>query len=252
MRERENDKKKPNELFFGIRAVIEAIRAGKDVEKVLVQQDLRGPLLTELRKTIKQYGIPSQNVPENRLKYIDGNHQGVIAYLSPIEFFDIDDLLAGIYERGENPFLLIADRINDVRNFGAICRSAECAGVHAIIIPAKGSAEITADAVKTSAGALMRIPVCRVKSLPALAENLKNSGIQLISCTEKTERSMTDANLKGPLAIIVGNEEVGISSTLLNLSDQCVKIPLKGEIGSLNVSVAAGIIVFEALRQRDL
>ena len=147
---RDNEKKKPNELFFGIRAVIEAIRAGKDVEKVLVQQDLRGPLLTELRK-------------------------GVIAYLSPIEFYDIDDLLASIYEKGENPFLLIADRINDVRNFGAICRSAECAGVHAIIIPAKGSAEITADAVKTSAGALMRIPVCRVKSLPALAENLKNS-----------------------------------------------------------------------------
>lgn len=249
---RDNEKKKPNELFFGIRAVIEAIRAGKDVEKVLVQQDLRGPLLTELRKTIKQYGIPSQNVPENRLKYIDGNHQGVIAYLSPIEFYDIDDLLASIYETGENPFLLIADRINDVRNFGAICRSAECAGVHAIIIPAKGSAEITADAVKTSAGALMRIPVCRVKSLPALAENLKNSGIQLISCTEKTDQMMTTANLKGPMAIIVGNEEVGISSTLLNLSDQRVKIPLKGEIGSLNVSVAAGIIIFEALRQRDL
>lgn len=250
MKEREN--RKSTDLFFGTRAVIEAIRSGKEIEKVLVQQDLRGPLVTELRKTIKQYAVPSQNVPEKRLKFIEGNHQGVIAYLSPIEFQDIEDILPAIYEKGEDPFLLICDRVSDVRNFGAICRSAECAGAHAIIIPSKGSAEITADAVKTSAGALMRIPVCRVKSLPALAENLKESGVKLISCTEKTDTMMHGADLKGPLAIIVGNEEVGISSTLLNLSDNKVKIPLKGEIGSLNVSVAAGIILFEALRQRDV
>ncbi len=250
MKEREH--RKDNEFFFGTRAVIEAIRSGKEIEKVLVQQDLRGPLVTELRKTIKQYAIPSQNVPEKRLKFLEGNHQGVIAYLSPIEFQDIEDLLPGIYERGEDPFLLICDRVSDVRNFGAICRSAECAGAHAIIVPAKGSAEITADAVKTSAGALMRIPVCRVKSLPALAEKLKESGVKLISCTEKTDNSMHTADLKGPVAIIVGNEEVGISSTLLGLSDQRTKIPLQGEIGSLNVSVAAGIILFEALRQRNV
>lgn len=248
----EKERKKDNEFFFGTRAVIEAIRSGKEIEKVLVQQDLRGPLVTELRKTIKQYAIPSQNVPEKRLKFIEGNHQGVIAYLSPIEFQDIEDLLPGIYERGEDPFLLICDRVNDVRNFGAICRSAECAGVHAIIVPAKGSAEITADAVKTSAGALMRTPVCRVKSLPALAESLKESGVKIISCTEKTENSMHATNLRGPLAIIVGNEEVGISSTLLQLSDEKTKIPLQGEIGSLNVSVAAGIVLFEALRQRKV
>lgn len=250
MREKEN--RKPTDLFFGTRAVIEAIRSGKEIEKVLVQQDLRGPLVTELRKTIKQYAVPSQNVPEKRLQYLEGNHQGVIAYLSPIEFQDIEDILPSIYEKGEDPFLLICDRVSDVRNFGAICRSAECAGAHAIIIPAKGSAEITADAVKTSAGALMRIPVCRVKSLPALVENLKESGVKIISCTEKTDTLMHGADLKGPLAIIVGNEEVGISSTLLALSDNRVKIPLKGEIGSLNVSVAAGIILFEALRQRDV
>ncbi len=247
MQEKENQK---SDLFFGIRTVLEAIRAGKEIEKVLVQQDLRGPLLTELRKAIKQYAIPSQNVPESRLKYINGNHQGVIAYLSPIELQNIDDILAQIYEKGEDPFLLICDRVNDVRNFGAICRSAECAGVNAIIIPAKGSAEITADAVKTSAGALMRIAVCREKSLPALVENLKNSGVKIVSCTEKTNENMYLTDLKGPLAIIVGNEEHGISSTLLALSNHRAKIPMKGEISSLNVSVASGIILFEALRQR--
>jgi 23S rRNA (guanosine2251-2'-O)-methyltransferase len=157
-----------------------------------------------------------------------------------------------IFEKGEDPLLLVLDGISDVRNFGAIVRSAECLGAHAVIIPEKGSARITSDAIKTSAGALHTLPVCREKSILRAAEYLKESGIRVISATEKAEKEARSADFKGPLAIILGSEEKGISRELLSLSDQEIRIPLKGNISSLNVSVAAGILLYEAVRQRDV
>ena len=204
-------------------------------------------LLGELRKR----DVPVQQVPLEKLNRLTRkNHQGVIAWLSQVSYARLDTVLPLVYESGEEPLILVLDGVNDVRNFGAIARSAECAGVHAIVIPAVGSAAVNADAIKTSAGALHRVPVCREKDLPGAVRYLRDSGLKLIAATEKTENTLYSTDLSGPAAVIMGSEERGISNALLKEADTWTAIPMKGEISSLNVSVAAGIVLFEVLRQR--
>jgi 23S rRNA (guanosine2251-2'-O)-methyltransferase len=241
-----------DDFIFGTRAVIEAVKRGRPIEKVLVKKGLNNELFQELYQLMKKNEIAFQFVPLDRINRITRkNHQGVLALLSPVEFYTIESLLPGIYETGKNPFILLLDQITDVRNFGAIVRSAECAGIHAVIIPEKGMARIGGDAVKTSAGAIHHVPVCRVESLHKTVQFLKDSGIKIVAATEKAGDLYTQANLNTPLCIIMGSEEKGISARVLQLADQQLKIPILGKIESLNVSVAAALMMYEAVRQRD-
>ena len=238
-------------LIFGMRAVIEALDAGKEIEKILLQKGLSNELYNQLRQALRGQTIPLQFVPPEKLKRItDKNHQGVVAYLTEITYYSAEDLLTNLFEKGKTPLLLILDRITDVRNFGAIARSAECAGVDFIIIPSRGAAQINGDAIKTSAGALHRIPVCREDNLKNTIDYLKESGLQIVACHEKTEQLFFEADFKKPSAIIMGSEENGISGEYIKRSDCQVKIPMPGKTASLNVSVATGIVLFEAVRQR--
>jgi 23S rRNA (guanosine2251-2'-O)-methyltransferase len=240
-----------SDMIYGTRAVIEAIAAGKDVDKVMVQSGLSNDLVKELIAVARNHNIPLTFVPAEKLRRVSSkNHQGVICLLSPIGYASIDNLIFKAYNEAREPFFIILDRITDVRNFGAIVRTAECAGVDAIIIPEKGNAPVTSDAMKTSAGALNHVPVCREKDLKKTVQLLHENGIRVVACTEKTERTIFQLNLKGPIAIIMGSEEDGISDLLLRTADDLASIPLKGKIGSLNVSVAAGIILYEIVRQR--
>ncbi|MDX9929575.1 MAG: 23S rRNA (guanosine(2251)-2'-O)-methyltransferase RlmB [Bacteroidales bacterium] len=239
------------EFIFGTRAVLEAVRTGKPIDRILLKKEGRGSVYHELLEEIRKVEIPVQYVPQNRLDYITGkNHQGIIAWLSPIEFHSLTNLLPSIFENGKDPLVMILDGISDVRNFGAIIRSADCMGADAAVIPGKGSARIGADAVKTSAGALLHFPVCREKSIVKAAEFLKNSGLKLVGASEKSGLVIHEADLSGPLAIILGAEDRGISRELESLSDILVGIPMAGQTESLNVSVAAGIFLYEAVRQR--
>lgn len=238
-------------LIFGIRAIIEAVEANKVIDKILLQKGLSNELFHQLRKALQGKDIPFQFVPPEKLKKLtDKNHQGVIAYLAEVNYYGVEELLAQVFESGKTPLLLILDRVTDVRNFGAIARSAECAGVDFIIIPSRGAAQINGDAIKTSAGALHRIKVCREENLKNTIGYLKESGLQIIACHEKTDKLIYDADYKKPSAIIMGSEENGISGEYLKRSDIQVKIPMNGNISSLNVSVATGIVLFEALHQR--
>lgn len=240
-----------NQVVFGIRAVIEAIQSGKEIESLYIQRGLSGNIVNELRAILKEHAISAQLVPVEKLNRLTPkNHQGVVAFISPIIYQKIENIIPSIYEKGETPLILILDGITDVRNLGAIARTAECVGVHAIVIPAKGSAQINPDAIKTSAGALFKIPVCRHESLLKTAKFLQESGLQLIACTEKTDNYIYKPDYTAPSAIIMGSEEDGISSDLIRISDHWAKIPILGEIESLNVSVSAGIILYEAIRQR--
>ena len=239
-------------MIYGTRAVIEAIAAGKNVEKVMIQSGLANDLVKELIAIAKNNNVPISYVPAEKLKRLSSkNHQGVISLLSAVSFSSVDDLIYKAYNEGREPFFLILDRITDVRNFGAIVRTAECAGVDGIIIPDKGNAPITSDAMKTSAGALNHLPVCRERDLKKTLQLLHDNGIRVVACTEKTDREIYELNLTGPLAIIMGSEEDGISDNLLRNADELAKIPLKGKIGSLNVSVAAGIALYEVVRQKN-
>ena len=238
-------------MIFGIRAVAEAISAGKEVDKILIRKDLSGELAGELFALIKGSDIVVQRVPQEKLNSITRkNHQGVIAFISPINYQPIEEIVASLYEQGKVPFVLVLDHLTDVRNFGAIARTAECAGVDAIIIPSKGSVSVTADAVKTSAGALMNIPVCRVASLYNTVKYLKSSGLQVLGASEKATKNYTDADMTLPLALVMGAEDKGISTEILSLVDTSVSLPQYGKIASLNVSVAAGVMIYEVLRQR--
>lgn len=242
-----------NEDFvFGTRAVIEAIRNGKTIDKILIKKGLSNELFSELHYLIKENNIVFQYVPVEKINRITRkNHQGVLAFISPIEFDNLDTVLPGIFESGKTPLLLILDQITDVRNFGAIVRSAECAGVQAVIIPEKGMARIGADAVKTSAGAIHHLPICKVKNMEQTVLYLKNSGLSIVAATEKGTALYTEANFTSPLAIIMGSEDTGISDNLLKLADQQLKIPILGKIESLNVSVSAALMIYEAVRQRN-
>jgi 23S rRNA (guanosine2251-2'-O)-methyltransferase len=244
---------KESDCIYGLRAVIEAVRAGKKIDRLLIKQGLQGALYHELMIEVRNHNIAYQIVPLERIELVTRrNHQGVLAWLSLIEFQSITNLLPMIFEKGEDPLIIALDGVSDVRNFGAIVRSAECLGAHAVIIPEKGSARITADAIKTSAGALHSFPVCREKSIVRSIEYLKESGLKVIAAGEKSSSDISEADLKGPSVLIMGSEDKGISRELISLADQLVMIPMKGEIGSLNVSVAAGILLYEISRQRSL
>ena len=249
----EQDKTEGGELIFGIRPVIEALEAGKEFDKLFIQKGLHGDLYHELKSALKEYKVPHIQVPVEKINRLTRkNHQGVAGFISPVSFVKLDWLLPEIYEKGEVPFFVILDRVTDVRNFGAICRTAECAGAHGVIIPERGSAAISGDAIKTSAGALMRIPVCRVRDLAESITLLKESGLSVFACTEKSMNNMYQFDLNGPCAVMMGSEEDGISNDLLKLADARMKIPMSGTISSLNVSVACGVMMFEIIRQRTL
>ena len=240
-----------NEIAYGIRPILEAIQSGKDIDKIFVQKDSRSPQMSELLRTARQMQIPISFVPVEKLNRFTGqNHQGAVCFLSPINYSSLENVLPTVFEKGETPLILILDRISDVRNFGAICRSAECEGVSAIVLPSKGAAQINSDAVKSSAGAVFNIPLCREESLKKTTQFLKNSGVQIISCTEKAEKFIDEIDFNLPSAIILGSEEDGISNELLIKSDYLAKIPMGGKTASLNVSVAAGIVLYEVIRQR--
>lgn len=246
-------KRETNQMIFGIRAVIEAIESGKEIESLFIQRGIAGSLIAELRELLRIHNVAYQQVPPEKLNRITKkNHQGVIGIISPITYQRIEDIVPMIYEKGEVPLILILDGITDVRNLGAIARTAECAGVHALVVPKKGSAEINPDAIKTSAGALFNIPVCREDNLAKTARFLQESGIQLIASSEKTNDTIYKPDYTVPTAIIVGAEDVGISNELLRTADHLAKIPMFGEIASLNVSVSAGVLIYEAIRQRNL
>ncbi|MDE6409895.1 MAG: 23S rRNA (guanosine(2251)-2'-O)-methyltransferase RlmB [Muribaculaceae bacterium] len=237
--------------IYGIRAVIEAIEAGKDIDKVLVRRDLSGDLSRELMGKIKEYGTVVQKVPVDKLNRITmKNHQGVIALLSPVSYQKLENLVPLFYEEGRNPLLLVLDGITDTRNFGAIGRTADCVGTDAIVIPERNSVSVTPDAMKTSAGGLLYVPVCREKSILEAVKFLKANGYRIVGATEKGARDYTEADYTVPVAIVMGNEETGISNEVLRQCDDLAAIPICGNIGSLNVSVAAGVMLYEAVRQR--
>ena len=236
------------DLTFGIRSVIEAIKQGKTINKILLQKGLTGELIKELLVLVHKENIVVQKVPVQKLNHmVKKNHQGVIAMISPVAYHQIDWLVQQVYEKGEDPFILILDRVKDVRNFGAIARTAECFGVHAIVIPSKDSALITNDAVKTSAGALFKIPVCKVTSLNAAIDFLKGCGLKIFSCTEKSDTLINKVETTGPKALIMGSEQDGVDSNLIKASDVNFKIPMTGSIASLNVSVACGIAIHKLM-----
>ncbi len=239
-----------SDLIFGVRAVIEAVKAKKEINKIMIQRGMDKALFKELKEELANKRYTLQFVPIEKLNRLTKkNHQGVVAFISPLEYQSLDDVLNGVLAAGDQPNLLILDRITDVRNFGAIARTAECFGVHAIIVPSKGAALITSDAIKTSAGALHKIPVCKVDRLEDTVEGLKSQGIRIIACTEKTDKFTFDATMTEATAIIMGSEEDGISQSLLDLAHQRAKIPLLGTIGSFNVGVACGVILYEKMRQ---
>jgi 23S rRNA (guanosine2251-2'-O)-methyltransferase len=243
---------KETDCIFGLRPIIEAIKAGKQIDRLLIKQGLQGSLYQELMTEVKAHNVTYQIVPVERIELVTRkNHQGVLAWLALIEFQQIGNVLPMIFEKGEDPLIVALDGVSDVRNFGAIVRSADCLGAHAIIIPEKGSARITADAVKTSAGALHTFPVCREKSIVRSIEYLKESGLRVICADEKRGDYAHKADLSGPCVLIMGAEDKGISRELYELADVQVKIPMSGTIGSLNVSVAAGVLLYEIARQRQ-
>ncbi|QRR03810.1 23S rRNA (guanosine(2251)-2'-O)-methyltransferase RlmB [Dyadobacter sandarakinus] len=236
------------DMVFGTQSVLETLRSGKEIERLFVQREFG---LNEIEKLAKEREVPLQRVPVEKLNRITRkNHQGVIAFVSPIRYMPLHNVLTQVFEEGKTPLFLLLDRITDVRNFGAIARTAECAGVQAIIVPMKGGAQINADAMKTSSGALNFLPICREPNLGETLTYLRNSGLQIIACTEKTEKSVYQVDYSIPTVIIMGSEEDGISREFLQMADASAKIPLNGQVESLNVSVACSVILYEAVRQR--
>ena len=244
---------KDNNLLYGIRPVMEAIQAGREIDRLMLQQGLKGELLPELRKLLNENNIPFQYVPIEKLnRLVRANHQGVVCSVSPIDFQPIENLLMSVYEKGETPLFLMLDRITDVRNLGAIARSAECAGVHGLIIPDRGGAPISSDAMKTSAGALSVLPVHRSSNLKNTLDYLKESGLTIVAASEKGDTPYYKATYREPMVLILGSEEDGVSPEYLKRCDKVVNIPMRGSIGSLNVSVAAGILLFEILKSQTM
>lgn len=241
---------KDNTMIFGLRPIIEAIESGKSIDKLFLQKDSNSTIQNDLIQAAKLHKVPYIKVPLEKLNRLTRkNHQGAVAFVSPVDFYKLDDIITQTYERGESPFILILDGITDVRNFGAICRTAETAGVHAIVIPEKGSSPLNAEAVKTSAGALFKIPVCKTSSAWHATNICSSHGIKTVAATEKAKDSIYKTSLKYPIAIIMGNEEHGVDNQILKKADVLASIPMQGEIKSLNVSVACGIFLYETLRQ---
>lgn len=240
-----------NTQIFGIRAIIEAINSGSTIDKVFIQKGLRGDLFNELDHLLRKNAISTSFVPPEKLNRLTKkNHQGVIALISPVEFYDLDSLVLSVIESGKVPTFLILDQLSDVRNFGAIIRTAECTGVDGIIIQKKGGAPVNADTVKTSAGAIFKIPICKVDHIKDAIYHLQSSGVQIVAATEKTEHHVYDVDFTVPVAIVMGSEGKGVSPSILKIVDHKAKLPMYGEIASLNVSVACGAFLYEIVRQR--
>jgi len=240
-----------DDFIFGLRPVIEAIEAGKTIDKIFMQNALQGEIYHELKQLLAKHKIRPNYVPVEKLnRFTRKNHQGVVAFISDVPFETIQDVLPQLFEDGKTPFLLILDRLTDVRNFGAICRTAECTGVDAIIIPEKGAAPINSDAIKTSAGAIYNIKICKEKNLAHTVDFLQQSGVMVYAATEKASKLVYDADFSVPCAVVMGNEETGISKEVLHHSDEKIKLPIEGKTQSLNVSVACGAILYEAVRQK--
>ncbi len=240
-----------NDYIFGIRPVIEAIEAGRDIDKIFVSKELHSDVARELLDKAREMHVLVQRVPPEKIQRITRKQtQGVLAILSAVTYHRLDHLVPELYEAGLMPFVLILDGITDVRNFGAIARTAECAGVDAIVIPQHGSVSVGGDAVKTSAGALLHIPVCRERSVRGAVQILKDNGYRVVAVSEKADINYTEANFTDPVALVMGAEDVGISPDVYELCDLRVGIPMFGKIGSLNVSVAAGVLMYEVVRQR--
>ncbi|WP_204346324.1 23S rRNA (guanosine(2251)-2'-O)-methyltransferase RlmB [Psychroserpens algicola] len=237
--------------IFGIRAVIEAIKSGENIDKIFLQKGLRGELFSELEQLLKKERLNSSYVPVEKLNRLSKkNHQGAIAQIAPITFHSIENLVTKVIESGKTPLFLLLDQLSDVRNFGAIVRTAECTGVSGIIIQKKGGAPVNGDAIKTSAGALFKMPICKVDHIKDAVFYMQASGIKVIAATEKTDNTIYDVSFTEPCAIIMGSEGKGINPSVLKVVDEKAKLPLLGEIESLNVSVACGAFLYEAIRQR--
>jgi len=242
---------KKSNLIYGLRPILEAIHAGKEIDKLFIQAGLKGELYKELNDLAHKHRIPTQFVPIEKInKLAPNNNQGVVGFLSQVSYQSLENVIMFTFEEGRTPLVLILDRITDVRNFGAIVRTAECVGIDAIVIPSKGAAQINEDAIKTSAGAVHTVNICREDNLKTTIHFLKASGLQVVAATEKTRINYTDADFTKPTAIIMGSEEDGVSDEYLKLCDQQLCIPLLGKIQSLNVSVACGVMLYEAIRQR--
>lgn len=240
-------------MIFGIHPLLEALEAGREIDKVMMRRGLRTEESARILALSRERSVPVQFVPEERLgRLTQRQHQGVVAFISEIEYTPLEELVARVYEEGRAPFIVLLDGLTDVRNFGAIARTAECAGVDALVIPERGSVSVTADAVKTSAGALHRIPVCRVSSIAAAVGLLQSSGVRVVAASEKAEERYTETALQLPLGLVMGAEDHGVSTDVLRMADSITRIPQVGAIGSLNVSVAAGILIYEAVRQEQL
>lgn len=241
---------KENQIF-GIRAVIEAIQAGKEIDKLFIQKEAQGDLMRELMKIVKEKQIPFSYVPVEKLNRLTAkNHQGVVATVAPISFYELEELISQVFESGKTPLFLILDQLSDARNFGAIIRTAECTSVNGIIIPKHGAAPVNGDTVKTSAGAVFNVPICKVGHLKDAVFYLQSSGVKVIAATEKTDNNLYDVSMTEPTAIIMGSEDRGINPSVLKIVDEKAKLPMFGSIGSLNVSVACGAFLYEAVRQR--
>ncbi|WP_082794086.1 23S rRNA (guanosine(2251)-2'-O)-methyltransferase RlmB [Roseivirga seohaensis] len=240
-----------DDFIYGSRTIIEAINAGKEIDKLLLQKDVKNELTTELLIAARDFNIPVQKVPIEKLNRITRkNHQGAVAFVSSVVYASLDNIISEAYSKGEVPLLIVLDRITDVRNFGAIARTAECVGAHGIVIPSRGSAQVGSDAMKTSAGALNFIPVCRADNLKTTLREIRDNGITVLACTEKASDLVYQHDLTVPIALLMGSEEDGISPEYLKLADQLCKLPIKGNIESLNVSVATSVVLYEVVRQR--
>ncbi len=241
----------PSDYIYGLRAIIEAIDADREIDKIFIRKDLQGELASELTERIRQRRIPVQRVPVERINRITRkNHQGAVAMLAAVTYHRLEHLVPQLYEEGLLPFIVVLDGITDVRNFGAIARTCECAGVDAIVIPERGSVSVGGDAVKTSAGALHHLPVCREHSVRGAVRFLLENGYKVVAASEKADINYTRADYTGPVAIVMGAEDTGIDPEVIKLCDTFVSIPMFGNIGSLNVSVAAGVMIYEVVRQR--
>ena len=241
-----------SDYIFGIRPILEAIEASKSIDKILIKREMTGDLIKEVLAKAKEYDIPVQKVPNEKLNRITmKNHQGVIAIVSPVRYYNLDNVIASLYEEGKIPLAVVLDGITDARNLGAIARSAECAGANFIIIPERGSASVTSDSVRASAGALFHIPVCREKDLPKAITRLQENGYKVVGASEKSSQNYTDIDYRVPVAIVMGAEDTGLSNEVLRKCDELGAIPILGKVGSLNVSVACGVMLYEAVRQRS-
>lgn len=241
----------PNDYIYGVRPVLEAIEAGREIDKIFIKKDAQGDSMAELLQLIRQHRIPTQKVPVERINRITRkNHQGVVAILSAVTYHRLANLVPELYEEGRLPFMVALDGITDVRNFGAIARTAECCGADAIIIPERGSVSVGGDAIKTSAGALNMLPVCRERNLAGALRFLRDNGYTVVAVSEKADVNYTLASYTSPVCLVMGAEDIGISPEVMRECDTRVALPMFGKIGSLNVSVAAGVLMYEVVRQR--